>query len=111
VERRNAIWNRPGRGFPIPLQASTKFLLVEQTGSPMRKSSLDTVWQRFIREAIRVNVISEADRFSLHGLKHRGITDTAGNRGDKQDAAGHVTSEMTDRYDHELPVVDTPKPR
>lgn len=36
---------------------------------------------------------------------------TIGNRGDKQDAAGHVTPEMTDRYDHELPVVDTPKPR
>ncbi len=111
VDRRKTIWNRPGRGFAIPLQASARFLLVEQTGNPMRKSSLDTVWQRFIREAIRVNVISEAERFSLHGLKHRGITDTAGNRGDKQDAAGHVTPEMTDRYDHELPVVDTPKPR
>ncbi|WP_313642683.1 hypothetical protein [Stenotrophomonas sp.] len=58
-----------------------------------------------------MKVISEAERFSLHGLKHRGITDTAENRGDKQHAAGHVTPEMTDRYDHELPVVDTPKPR
>lgn len=111
VERRQAIWNRPGRAFPVPLQAADRFLLVEQTGNPMSKSSLDSAWQRFIREAIRTKVISEGELFSLHGLKHRGITDTAGNRGDKQDAAGHVIPEMTHRYDHELPVVDTPKPR
>lgn len=111
VDRRREIWNRPGRKFPEPLQPANRFLLVEQTGNPMSKSSLDSAWQRFIREAIRTKVISEKERFSLHGLKHRGITDTAGNRGDKQDAAGHVTPEMTHRYDHDLPVVDTPKPR
>ncbi|PPV04052.1 hypothetical protein XbrCFBP1976_21415 [Xanthomonas bromi] len=51
------------------------------------------------------------ERFSLHGLKQRGVTDSEGNRGDKQDAAGHVSPSTTDRYDHELPVVKPPRRR
>ena len=54
-------------------------------------------------------VITEDQRFSLHGLKHRGVTDTAGNINDKQDAAGHVDQKMTQRYSHELAVVEPPK--
>ncbi len=75
----------------------------------MAKSTLDSAWQRFIKLALKEEIISKQERFSLHGLKHRGITDTVGNRGDKQDAAGHVTPEMTGRYDHALPVVKPPK--
>lgn len=46
------------------------------------------------------------------GLKHRGVTDTEGNIGDKQDAAGHVERKMTQRYAHDLPVVAPPtKPK
>lgn len=59
--------------------------------------------------AIREKVIREDQRFSLHGLKHRGITDTVGNRADKQDAAGHKSPQMTQRYDHQVPVVSPPK--
>ncbi|APP75494.1 hypothetical protein [Xanthomonas vesicatoria] len=75
----------------------------------MAKSSLDSAWQRFIKLAMTEGIISKQKRFSLHGLKHRGTTDTVGNRGDKQDAAGHVTPEMTGRYDHALPIVKPPK--
>lgn len=39
-------------------------------------------------------------------LKHRGVTDTKGNRGDKQQASGHKTEQMLDVYDHEVPLVD-----
>lgn len=49
--------------------------------------------------------------YILHGLKHRGVTDTAGNRGDKQDAAGHQSPTTTGRYDHALPVVKPPRRR
>jgi hypothetical protein len=62
-----------------------------------------------IRMAIRDGVITEEQRFSLHGLKHRGVTDTEGNISDKQDAAGHVERKMTQRYAHDLPVVKPPK--
>ncbi|AGI08432.1 Integrase [Xanthomonas citri subsp. citri Aw12879] len=61
-----------------------------------------------ITAAIEAGVIAEESRFTLHGLKHRGITDTRGTRAHKQDAAGHVTSQMTHRYDHELQVIAPP---
>jgi hypothetical protein len=51
-------------------------LLVERSGNPISKSALDSAWQRFITEAMRVGVITESERFALHGLKHRGITES-----------------------------------
>lgn len=69
---------------------------------------MKTAWQRLITAAIEAGVIPEEERFTLHGLKHRGITDTRGTRAHKQDAAGHVTPQMTHRYDHELQLVEPP---
>lgn len=103
LARRHRIWNRKGRVRPVPLRASDRFLLVERGGEPITKSALDSAWQRFITEAVRVGVISKSERFALHGLKHRGITD-----GDNKAAGGHVTETMRQRYDHELPVVQPP---
>lgn len=109
VARRSAIWGRDGRRFAVPLRPEDRVLLVEQTGNPMAKSSLESSWQRFITLALRERVIDKQDRFSLHGLKHRGVTDTVGNRGDKQDAAGHQSPVTTGRYDHSLPLVKPPR--
>ncbi|MEK0267833.1 hypothetical protein QT383_18415 [Stenotrophomonas rhizophila] len=80
-------------------------------GNPMAKSSLESAWQRLITMAMREVVIDKQDRFSLHGLKHRGVMDTVGNRGDKQDAAGDQSPTTTGRYDHALPVVKPPRRR
>lgn len=93
---------------PVSLRADQRPLLVTQTGTPLARSTLKTAWQRLITAAIAAEVIDAADRFSLHGLKHRGITDTRGSRAHKQDAAGHKTPQMTDRYDHELQLVQPP---
>lgn len=93
---------------PVPMRAEKRPLLVTQTGTPLARSTLKTAWQRLIVAAIEAGVILEDQRFSLHGLKHRGITDTRGTRAHKQDAAGHVTPQMTNRYDHELQVVQPP---
>lgn len=41
-------------------------------------------------------------RFSLHDLKAKGITDTTG---DKRAAGGHRTTQMVDVYDRLPPVV------
>lgn len=111
VARRSAIWNREGRNFAVPLRAENRVLLVEQTGNPRAKSSLDSSWQRFMTMALREGVIDKSDRLSLHCLKHRGVKDTVGNRGDKQDAAGHQSPTATGRYDHDLPVVKPPRRR
>lgn len=92
------------------LAAEQRRGFVEQRGlsprHPFRQSALDSAWQRFITEAVRVGVISKDERFALHGLKHRGITD-----GDNKAAGGHVTETMRQRYDHELPVVQPPGKR
>lgn len=93
---------------PIRLKPEQRKLLVSQSGTPLTRSALDSAWQRAITKALQEKIINETDRFSLHGLKHRGVTDTKGNIADKQDAAGHVERKMTQRYDHDLPMVAPP---
>ncbi len=62
-----------------------------------------TAWGHFMRNAVRDGVITSPERFALHGLKHRGVTDSKGN---KKEASGHVTDAMLNVYDHSLPVVN-----
>lgn len=93
----------------MPLKPGARHLLVTQTGTPLARSTLKTAWQRLIVAAIEAGVIAPEDRFNLHGLKHRGITDTPGTRAVKRDGAGHVSPAMTIRYDHDVPVVAAPK--
>ncbi len=91
--------------MPVQLKPERRRLLVSQSGTPLRKSSLDSAWQRMIAMALKEKVIDAETRFGLHGLKHRRITDTPGNRGDKQDAAGHANPETTNRHVHDVPLV------
>lgn len=55
--------------------------------------------------AMEAKVIAEEDRFTLHGLKHRGITDTKGTKANKERASGHKTAQALNIYDHDVPVV------
>lgn len=100
---RARIWER--RKTAIPIAASKRFIIVASHGGPLRKTSLDTAWQRFITLAIADGDIDAEDRFALHDLKRRGITDTTGNRADKQEASGHRDAKMMDVYDHSIPIV------
>ena len=59
-----------------------------------------------MRNAIDEKVMTEEERFSLHGLKHLGITASEDKR-----SGGHRTEAMRQHYDHELPVFDPPKSR
>lgn len=93
------------RKSPIPISASKRFIIVASHGGLLRKTSLDTAWQRFITLAIAEGSIDPEDRFALHDLKRRGITDTTGTRADKQEASGHRDSKMMDVYDLSVPVV------
>ncbi|MEE9678674.1 integrase [Pseudomonas moraviensis] len=100
---RARIWE--SRKTAIPIAASKRFIIVASHGGPLRKSSLDTAWQRFITLAIADGNIEPEDRFALHDLKRRGITDTTGTRADKQEASGHRDAKMMDVYDHSIPLV------
>lgn len=103
---RTAAWHRKRKTFTPPTRPELRFLIVNQSGTPLAKSSLETAWQRLMRAAIAAKVIDEKDWFTLHGLKHRSITDSR----DKS-AAGHKTKAMQDHYDHELTIVEPATPR
>lgn len=96
--RRNVIWKRCRRSWP--LQAKDRVLLVTEEGDAITSSGLSSAWQRLMAMAIKEKVITAEQRFTPHGLKHRGITDSK----DKT-AGGHVDPRMQARYDHDVPVV------
>jgi len=87
-------------GRPVPIKPEQRRLLVSESGTPLTKSALDSTWQRLIRRAVAEDVIEKEQRFALHGLKHRGITDN-----EDKAAGGHVTEAMRQLYDHSVLVV------
>lgn len=99
--RRAAIWEK--NGGVIPIRAEDRYLFVSEDGERLTEDGWQTAWGRMMRNAVKDRVITSDQRFGLHSLKHRGITDT---KGDKQRASGHKSKSMVDRYDHELPIVD-----
>lgn len=105
--RRDEIFVR--RRLPVPLHAKDRRVFVNQTGGPLAKSTFDSAFQRLMKMAIAEGVISEAQRFGPHDLKRKGITDTKGTRGEKQQASGHKAQQMLDVYDFDVPVVRTPE--
>lgn len=101
---RLGIWT--ARSFPTPLRPERRPLIVSSQGTALSKSGLDTAWQRFMTKSVEAGVLLEEERYGLHDLKRRGITDTPGNRADKQEASGHRDEAMLDIYDMSLPLVD-----
>ncbi|MBY5985754.1 integrase [Halomonas sp. DP5Y7-2] len=96
------------RNTAVPVTPTRRPLIVAADGGELRKSSLDTAWQRLIKMAIEEEVITTEERFGLHDLKRRGITDTQGTRHDKQEASGHRSAAMLDVYDLSVPLVHWP---
>ncbi|WP_312773712.1 site-specific integrase [Pseudomonas rhodesiae] len=100
---RAKVWAK--RKTAIPIMPARRNIIVASHGGPLRKTSLDTAWQRFITLALADEFITPEQRFALHDLKRRGITDTVGNRADKQEASGHRDPKMMDVYDLSIPTV------
>lgn len=107
---RDTIWTR--RSTPHPLRPEDQPLIVTERGDALTRTAWDNSWQRMLKLAISEGVITADQRFGLHGLKHRGVTDTPGDYKAKQHAAGHKSESMVHTYDHDRPVVmptsDTP---
>ena len=94
---------------PIPIQPERRYIFCNRNGTRVKESTLSSAWQKLIRAAFVAGVISEDQRFSLHGLKHRGVTKTPGNKAEKQEASGHRSEAAFNVYDHSLPLVNTPE--
>lgn len=91
-------------GVVESIQPGKRALILSDDGSPLTIHGLRAAWQRFMRLASGPEgPLAAAERFSLHGLKHRGITDTE--RGDKRAGGGHVSDSIAARYDHDVPAV------
>jgi site-specific recombinase XerC len=103
--RRALIWAERKR--PIPMRPEARPLVVSVYGHPLSKSGFNSAWQRLFKAAIAAGAIPADARFGLHDLKRRGVTDTKGTRGEKQQASGHRTEAMLDVYDQDVAVVDS----
>lgn len=72
--------------------------IVNINGSPVRRSSFQTTWQR--------RIIGNPHRFAFHDLKAAGVSDF---EGDKKAASGHKTDRMVSVYDRKRKVVNPTK--
>jgi integrase len=90
-------------GRAVPLKPEDRTLIVGEDGEPLTRHGFSSAWQRMMKAAIDGGVIPPGRRFTAHGIKHRGITDSADKR-----AGGHKTEAMRQRYDHSLPEFDGP---
>lgn len=100
-ERRQAIWEKNGE--VIPIRADGRYLFVSEDGQRLTVDGWQTARDRMMRNAVKDGILDQEARFRLHSLKHRGVTDT---RGDKKVASGHKTEAMMHVYDHSLPIVE-----
>ncbi|KRG77137.1 hypothetical protein ABB28_01885 [Stenotrophomonas chelatiphaga] len=100
--RRASIWEK--NAGVIPIRAEGRYLFVSEDGERLTEDGWQTAWERMMRNAVKDGILSHDERFGLHSLKHRGVTDNS--KGDKKEASGHKTDAMLHVYDHSLPVVN-----
>jgi len=100
---RDVIYRKKGIG--IPLKPINRPLIVNTMGEPLKAEAYQSAWQRFITNSIKLGVIDQSKRFSLHDLKRKGITDTDGSISEKLESSGHVEAKMLKIYDKSIPKV------
>ncbi|WP_282235672.1 site-specific integrase [Salinicola endophyticus] len=100
---RASVWEKRGRA--TPLLPASRPLFVSRSGDALNRHTLNSAWARMTDRALADGIITEEERFGLHALKRRGITDTQGNRHDRQEASGHRSRQVFDLYDFSMPIV------
>lgn len=103
IAYRDQVW-KDGRNA-VPIRADMRPVIVNQSGIAISRSGLDSAWQRLIHMALRERVITPEQRFSLHPLKRKGITDRKGTKAEKMEASGHASAQMLNVYDFSRPRV------
>jgi site-specific recombinase XerC len=104
IEERDAAWSALRK--PIPMRPDDRLVIVGQKGERVTGSTWQSAWKRMIRMAIAAGVVTKEERFGLHDMKRRSITDTKGGRAAKLDGGGHVDERMLNTYDFEVPDSD-----
>lgn len=95
---RTAAWNRKRKTYTPPTRPEQRFLIVNQSRTPLVKSSLETAWQRLKRAAIKAKAIDEKDWFTCtaQAPKHHRLARQE--RGVPQDEGG--ARSLRPRTDH-----------
>ena len=107
IADRDAIWAKKSR--PYPMKPEDRYLLVNNSGEQITLSGWQTVWRRFLNNAIAEQLMTKSQWFGLHDMKRRGTTDTQGTADEKLEATGHKSRRMLDIYDKSIPRVNTPE--
>ncbi|SMF96837.1 Phage integrase family protein [Methylomagnum ishizawai] len=82
----------------VPIDDALAYLIPGDGGGRMRESTVQTAWQRII-PGLAAN--GELERFTLHDLKAKGISDTE--EGERRAGAGHMDGRITERvYNRKL---------
>lgn len=107
IADRDAIWAKKSR--PYPMKPEDRYLLVNNSGGKITSSGWQSVWGRFLKNAITEQLMTNDQWFGLHDMKRRGTTDTQGTADQKLEATGHKSKRMLDIYDKSIPRVNTPE--
>ena len=105
IADRDAIWLLRKR--PYPMQASSRYLLVNSGGEKITSSGWQSVWRRFLELAIKEGMMTKGDWFGLHDMKRRGTTDFVGTKEEKLGATGLSSKQVLKIYDKSIPRFDT----
>lgn len=105
IALRAKAWER--KRLPTPIKPEHRYVVVNETGQRLGMSGLHTAWQRLMIQMVAGGLLDTSERFGLHDLKRRGITDTPG-RAAKLEAGGHRSEQMLAVYDLEVPAVEPP---
>lgn len=102
-QRRAEIWERRGRALPLlpqqrPLSSPAAATCCANPHS-IPPGSASSAWP------LRTKPSAQKNASACTTSSERGITDTKGTRGEKQDASGHRSEQMMVVYDLSLPVV------
>lgn len=89
IAERNKRWDKQRMAWPM--RAEGRPVFIGRHGGQLTEDGFSTSFDR----AMAAFAAAGGQRFSLHGLKHRGITDS-----DDKRAGGHRTEAMRQRYDH-----------
>ena len=93
AERDKAWKRRASKGAVIPIRADQRPLFAGRHVGAMTEDGFSGAFGK----AMQAFAAKGGVRFSIHGLKHRGITDSPDKR-----AGGHKTEAMRQHYDHQV---------
>lgn len=83
------------RGLTVTeIDPKKRYLFLSRSGSRLSETTVQTAWQRLMRD--------DPARFTIHDLKRKGVSDT---KGDKLKASGHRSAAMLKVYDVRLDTV------